>query len=137
MPTRKALSIAAGWACLLAAAWLAGRPALPPLVAWWCAVLHLGPRAMRRLGSFPRSALLTCGLSILALQSLAISGALDWLAPPPDPAATARVERLRDVARSIARNLKTAEAAWKNSGGRAAAAGAANEGGEEAAGGAP
>ena len=134
---RKALPLAAGWAVLMAAAWLTGRPALPPLVAWWCACLHLGPRAMRRLGSFPRSALLACGLSILALQALGRSGALNWLAPRPDPAAAVRAERLRAVARSIAQRLKTAEAAWESSGGSPPAAGAASERGQEARQGAP
>ena len=134
---RKALPLAAGWAALLAAAWLSGWPALPALVVWWCACLHLGPRAMRRLGSFSRSALLACGLSILALQGLGRSGALNWLAPPPDPAAAARAERLRAVARSIARRLKTAEAAGENSGGSPPPPAAANEDGEEAPAGAP
>lgn len=106
---------AAAWACLLAAAWSSGRPALPALVALWAACLHLGPRLARRLGAAARAALVTCGLAIVALGALAHGGALDWLAPPPDPAAAARAERLRDVARSIARRLKTAEAAWESS----------------------
>jgi len=112
MVTPKAAALAAGWAFLLAAAWMTGSPALPPLVAVWCACLHLVPRAMRRLGSFPRAALLTCGLSILALYGLAAQGALDWLASPPAPAAAARTEGLRDVARSIVRALKASEASW-------------------------
>ena len=130
----RVLPAAAFWACLLAAAWSSGRPALPALVALWAACLHVGPRLVRRLGAAPRVALVTCGLAIVALQALAHSGALDWLAPPPDPAAAARAERLRDVARSIARSLKTAEASWENS--RAAAPAAAASGpaaGREAA----
>ena len=115
MARARAAAAAAAWACLLGAAWMTGRPALPALAAWWCACLHLGPRAFRRLGAFPRAALLTCGLATAAILALAHGGALDWMASPPDPAAAARAERLRDVARSIASSLRTAEAARERS----------------------
>ena len=125
MAMHKAPAVAAGWAFLLAAAWMTGSPALPPLVAGWCACLHLVPRAVRRLGPAPRAALLTCGLSILAVYGLAVQGALDRLAPPPAPAAAAKAEGLRDVARSIVRALKASEASWVSPCGRLAAEDAA------------
>ena len=110
---RRSGLLAAAWACLLAGAWLTGLTALPALVACWCACIHIAPRAVRRLGPAPQAALVSCGLALAGLHALRNVTVPAWLAPPPPPGEATRRERQRDVVRSIARHLATAEAAWK------------------------
>lgn len=110
-PTRAVL-----WGALLAAACVAGSPALMAAVAWWFACLRLIRPAIRRLGPRPRAALtgalVTFALVVGTIATLARSGALDGLVPPADRAAA---ERRAGVARSIATTLAEREAAWRES----------------------
>ena len=104
----------AAWALPAAAAWIAGQPGLVVLFAWWCLCVHVGPRAVRRLGTTPRAALLTFGIAVLALLWAARSGLLDRLAPEPTPAETSAARSRSETARSIARALAEGEEAWRN-----------------------
>lgn len=104
----------AAWALPAAAAWIGGQPGLVVLSAWCCLCLHAAPRAVRRLGTTPRSALLTFALATAALLWAARSGLLDSLAPEPTPAEAAAARSRSETARSIARALAEGEEAWRN-----------------------
>lgn len=111
--TRIPLARPAAWSCILAAAWMTGKPALVGLAAWWCFCLHAARPAARRLGAAARSALLSFALALATLAALARSGALDGLVPEPAAGEVAAAERRAAVARSIAKALADGEAAWR------------------------
>ncbi len=111
--TRVPLAALAAWPWLIAAAWTAGSPGLAAAATWWCLCLLAVRPAARRLGETGRYAVLTFAASVALQVLLSWSGALDFLAPRPSPAAMAAADRRAAVARSIAKALADGEAAWE------------------------